>query len=212
MKTHQSRHEYGKPHSYKLVRRDSKHQIKRMKLLDSFYWVPLLKLALCSNQRKPGLAPKKILFYSSLSSQAVPFSAFSLGLARFSFCIASRENSEKSNHMLSATLHIELEFLTKYLNMSKLQNWQYKRVLLHVMFDEIMLIIIWPIYGKRLIIDRTIYGPNYSQPGTINIYGPVFDQLGIDFSLLWQSVCLFYLFLYGRETRVDIVRTFHMSI
>ena len=33
-----------------------------------------------------------------------------------------RRNSEKSNHMLSATSHIGLEFLTKFLNMSKLQN------------------------------------------------------------------------------------------
>ena len=33
-----------------------------------------------------------------------------------------RGNSEKSNHMLSATSHIGLEFLTKFLNMSKLQN------------------------------------------------------------------------------------------
>ena len=33
-----------------------------------------------------------------------------------------RRNSEKSNHMLSATSRIELELLTKFLNMSKLQN------------------------------------------------------------------------------------------
>ena len=33
-----------------------------------------------------------------------------------------RGNSENSNHMLSATSHIGLEFLTKFLNMSKLQN------------------------------------------------------------------------------------------
>ena len=33
-----------------------------------------------------------------------------------------RGNSEKSNHMLSATSHIGLEFLTNFLNMSKLQN------------------------------------------------------------------------------------------
>ena len=33
-----------------------------------------------------------------------------------------RGNSEKSNHMLSATSHIGLEFLTKFLNMSNLQN------------------------------------------------------------------------------------------
>ena len=32
-----------------------------------------------------------------------------------------RGNSEKSNHMLSATSEIELEFLKKFLNMSKLQ-------------------------------------------------------------------------------------------
>ena len=33
-----------------------------------------------------------------------------------------RGNSKKSNHMLSATSHIGLEFLTKFLNMSKFQN------------------------------------------------------------------------------------------
>ena len=33
-----------------------------------------------------------------------------------------RWNSEKSNHMLSATSNIELEFLTKFLNMSQFQN------------------------------------------------------------------------------------------
>ena len=38
------------------------------------------------------------------------------------FCIGNGENSETSNHMLSATEHSEIECLTKFLNMSKLQN------------------------------------------------------------------------------------------
>ena len=37
----------------------------------------------------------------------------------------------------------------------------------------------------------------YGQPGTMNLYGSVYDQLGIDLSLLWQS--MIDLFLYGRE-------------
>ena len=40
--------------------------------------------------------------------------------------------------------------------------------------------------GNRLIIDITIYGPEYAQSGT-NLF------------LLWQS--MINLFLYGRETR-----------
>ena len=55
------------------------------------------------------------------------------------------------------------------------------------MFDEIMLIKIWTIYGNRLIIDSTMYGPEYGQPG-------------IDLSVLWQS--MINLFLYGKETRM----------
>ena len=62
---------------------------------------------------------------------------FPLGPARSSFCIQNGKNSEKSNHMLSATSHIEFEFLTKFLNMSQFQNrliLLYPRVPLH--FDE----------------------------------------------------------------------------
>ena len=43
-----------------------------------------------------------------------------------------------------------------------------------VMFDEIMLIIRWALYGIRLIKDWTIYGP-------------VYDQSGINLYLLWQN-------------------------
>ena len=63
---------------------------------------------------------KKSFFHSSLSSQVVSFTAFSPVFARSLFCIENGENSEKSNHMLSATSHIELEFSTKFLNTSKL--------------------------------------------------------------------------------------------
>ena len=45
-------------------------------------------------------------------------------------------------------------------------------------------------------------GPEYGQPGTINFYGPVCDQPGINLSLFWQS--MINLFLYGREPRVQI--------
>ena len=45
-----------------------------------------------------------------------------------------------------------------------------------------------------------IIGPEYGQSGIINLYGPVYDQPGINLSLLWQS--MINLFLYGRETRV----------
>ena len=65
------------------------------------------------NSKKTRGAPTKESFFRVfLSSQAVPFSVFSLGLARYSFCIGNGENSEKSNHMLTATSHIELDFLT----------------------------------------------------------------------------------------------------
>ena len=51
-----------------------------------------------------------------MSSQAMSFSVFSLGLLSSSFRIENGKNSEKSNHMLSATSDIDLEFLTKFLN------------------------------------------------------------------------------------------------
>ena len=56
------------------------------------------------------------------SARASSFSVFSLCLARSSFCMENGENSEKSNHMPSATSHSGLEFLTKFLKMSKSQN------------------------------------------------------------------------------------------
>ena len=56
---------------------------------------------------------------------------FSLSLPLSSFSIENGENSEKRNHMLSATSHVVFEFLTKFVNMSKLQNALYQRVPLH---------------------------------------------------------------------------------
>ena len=56
-------------------------------------------------------------FYTPYSRSVV-----SLGLARSSSCIGNGENNEKSNHMVSATSQSEIEFLTKFLNMSKLEN------------------------------------------------------------------------------------------
>ena len=61
---------------------------------------------------KPGVAPQKGLSMSFRSSEAVSFFVFSLGLLYSLFCI---ENGENSIQMLSATSHIELEFLTKFL-------------------------------------------------------------------------------------------------
>ena len=46
-----------------------------------------------------------------------------------------------------------------------------------------------------------IYDSEYCQPGTINFYGPVYDQPGSKLSLLSQS--MINLFLDGRETRED---------
>ena len=46
---------------------------------------------------------------------------FDLALCCRSTC-QFRWNSEKSNHMISATSNIELEFLTKFLNVSQFQN------------------------------------------------------------------------------------------
>ena len=72
-----------------------------------------------------------------MGAQAMPFSVFLLDLFSSLFCIENGENSEKSNHRLSATSVVELEFLTKFLNMSKFHNsliLLYQRVLLHLMF------------------------------------------------------------------------------
>ena len=62
-----------------------------------------------------------------LSSHVVLY-MFLLNLLSSLFCIEIGENSEKSNPILSATSHIELEILATFLNMSKLQNWL---ILLH---------------------------------------------------------------------------------
>ena len=52
-----------------------------------------------------------------MGSQAMSFSVFLLGLlSSLLFCIENGKNSEKSNHMLSATSHMELDFSTKFLN------------------------------------------------------------------------------------------------
>ena len=64
------------------------------------------------------------------------------------------------------------------------------------MFNETMLIIIWAIFGNRLII----YGPEYDQPGTINLFDLMKDQPGIHLPLLWQSM----INLFCRETRVNL--------
>ena len=62
------------------------------------------------------------MFLPSLASVAArPCFLLVLALCCRSTC-QFRGNSEKSNHMLSATSHIGLEFLTKFLNMSKLKN------------------------------------------------------------------------------------------
>ena len=67
-----------------------------------------------------GNYPKKRVFIQgftvSSGAQVMPFSLFSLGLLSSSFCIENGENNEKSNHMLSATSDIDLEFLTNFLN------------------------------------------------------------------------------------------------
>ena len=81
--------------------------------------IPLLKIG-----KKNGLAPQKESFYEF--SQFLQFLhlvvLFTLGLLSSSFCIESGKISEESNHMLSATSEIGLEFLTKFLKMSKFQN------------------------------------------------------------------------------------------
>ena len=72
------------------------------------------------------LAPQKSLFSDVLAVSGFCHGGAPVFLLVLALCCRStcqfRRNSEKSNHMLSATSHIELEFLTKFLNMSKLQN------------------------------------------------------------------------------------------
>ena len=72
------------------------------------------------------LAPQKSLFSDVLAVSGFCHGGAPVFLLGLALCCRStcqfRRNSEKSNHMLSATSHIELEFLTKFLNMSKLQN------------------------------------------------------------------------------------------
>ena len=72
------------------------------------------------------LAPQKSLFSDVLAVSGFCHGGAPVFLLVLALCCRStcqfRRNSEKSNHMLSATSHIELEFLTNFLNMSKLQN------------------------------------------------------------------------------------------
>ena len=63
-----------------------------------------------------------VVFTVSLSSQTVSLSVFPLGLLSSSVCIENGGNSEKGNHLPSATSNIGLEFSNKFLNMSKLQS------------------------------------------------------------------------------------------
>ena len=83
---------------------------------------------------------KRVSFQKFLRSLASVVAAAPMFLLVLALCCRStcqfRGNSEKSNHMLSASSEIELEFLTKFLNMSKLQIrliLQYQRVPLHYM-------------------------------------------------------------------------------
>ena len=103
-----------------MERRCSKYQTRNYRQKDSQFL--LLKVAKCWKPMKPGVSTKKVfleVFTVSMSSQVISFPVFSLGLLSSSFCIENGGNSQKSNP--SATLHIEIEFLTKFLNMSKLQ-------------------------------------------------------------------------------------------
>ena len=81
-----------------------------------------------------------------MGSQAMLFSVFLLGVLSFSVCIENGENSEKSNRMVSATSHIELEFMTKILNMSTFQNW------VILLFQTVSLHIAWSYYDQRWIL------------------------------------------------------------
>ena len=71
---------------------------------------------------KPVLPPRKESFleFSKLSGCFVPRVPARSALVLV--CIENGENSEKNNHILSATSHFESNFLTKLLNMSKFQN------------------------------------------------------------------------------------------
>ena len=75
---------------------------------------------------------KRVYFQKFLQSLASVVVAVPMFLHVLALCCRSTSqfcgNNEKSNHMLSATSHIELEFLTKFLKMSKFQN---QRVPLH---------------------------------------------------------------------------------
>ena len=91
---------------------------------------------------KTGVSTSKRVFFQkflpSLASVMASYHCFCSFL--LFFCRSTcqfRRNRYQSNHMLIATSHIVLEFLTKLLNMSKLQNCQvrlisiYHRVPLH---------------------------------------------------------------------------------
>ena len=78
---------------------------------------------------------KRVIF-----SEVLAVSGFCLGGVPLFFLVVAlfcrstcqfRRNREKSNNMLSATSHIGLEFLTKFLNMSKLQNRQTRLILVY---------------------------------------------------------------------------------
>ena len=71
---------------------------------------------------------KRVYFQKVLPSLASVMAAYPCVCSFLLFFCRStcefRRNRGKSNHMLSATSHIGLEFLTKFLKMSKLQNRQ----------------------------------------------------------------------------------------
>ena len=54
------------------------------------------------------------VFAVFIGSQAILFSVFSLGLISSFLALKKSENSEKSNYMLSDTLHIELVLLPTF--------------------------------------------------------------------------------------------------
>ena len=107
MKIQQSTHKSGRPHSYKLGRRGSKYQTRIFKQKDSFLRFALHGVAWCWKSIKTGVSTSKRVFLwvfiVYMGSQAISFSVFSIDLARSSFCIGNGKNSQKSNHMLSAT-------------------------------------------------------------------------------------------------------------
>ena len=83
---------------------------------------------------------KRVHFQKFLQSLASVVAAAPMFLLILALCCRStcqfRGNSEKSNHMLGATSHNELEFLTKFLNMSKWQNRLCQKVPLHTIPGE----------------------------------------------------------------------------